>query len=345
MTPPGADLGIPTIQAALGGRYEVKRVIARGGMAIVYLAQDRELGRQVAVKVLDPDRSESQPMVAERFLREVRITAQLQHPNIIPLIDSGRVADLAYAVFPYVEGESLRDLLVRQPRVALADALLWAREIAEALEYAHQRGIVHRDIKPENILLSNGQAVVSDFGIAYAQYIALSEGVVTAVGDMLGTPAYMSPEQIEGKKVDGRSDIYSLGCMLYEMLAGHPPFNEPSIRLVLHSHLKSQPPPLEAADPGVPVPVAEIVRRAMEKKPGNRHETAGAMATAIRNVLGEPARSITPSAQQLAKSKPGRSAPWKQLRPQGAGGWLVLGALALGALALLALGLAFFDPA
>src|SRR5512147_393811 len=140
MTQPEADLAIPTIAAALGGRYDVKRLIARGGMAVVYLAQDRELGRQVAIKVLDPNRSGSLQMSADRFLREVRITAQLQHPNIIPLIDSGRVKGLAYAVFPYVEGESLRDLMLRQPRVPLADALLWAREIAEALEYAHQKG-------------------------------------------------------------------------------------------------------------------------------------------------------------------------------------------------------------
>ena len=335
MTQPEADLAIPMIAAALGDRYEVKRVIARGGMSIVYLAQDRELGRQVAIKLLDPSRAGSQLLSVERFLREVRITAQLQHPNIIPLIDSGRVKGLAYAVFPYVEGESLRDLLLRQPRVALADALLWTREIAEALEYAHQRGIVHRDIKPENILLSNGQAVISDFGVAYARHLAVAEGTMTGVGETLGTPAYMSPEQIEAGKVDGRSDIYSLGCMLYEMLAGHPPFDEPSVRKVLNAHLRSEPLPLEATIPDIPDRASQIVRRAMAKKPADRHETAGAMALAIRKVLGEPPRHITPSTQQLEEAKPRRFTPWEQLKPRGAGGWLLTGTLALLALVFL----------
>ena len=337
MTQPDADLAIPMIAAALGGRYDVKRVIARGGMAIVYLAQDRELGRQVAIKLLDPNRSGSQQLSAERFLREVRITAQLQHPNIIPLIDSGRVHGLAYAVFPYVEGESLRDLMLRQPRVSLADALLWAREIAEALEYAHQRGVVHRDIKPENILLSNGQAVISDFGVAYARHLAVAEGAMTGVGETLGTPAYMSPEQIEAGKVDGRSDIYSLGCMLYEMLAGRPPFDEPSVRKVLNAHLRKEPLPLEATITDIPDRVSQIVRRAMAKKPENRFETAGAMGLALRKVLGEPPRHITPSSQQLEEARPlRRTGPvWLRLKPTGAGGWLVLGALVLLALVLL----------
>lgn len=335
MTQPEADLGISMIQAALGGRYQVKRVIARGGMAIVYLAEDRELGRQVAIKLLDPNRSGSQQLSAERFLREVRITAQLQHPNIIPLIDSGRVRGLAYAVFPYVEGESLRDLLVRQPRVPLADALLWAREISEALDYAHNRGIVHRDIKPENILLSNGQAVISDFGVAYARHLAVAEGTVTGVGETLGTPAYMSPEQIEGEKVDGRSDIYSLGCMLYEMLGGRPPFDEPSVRRVLNAHLKSEALPIEALNPDVPDRVAQIVRRAMGKRAEDRYETAGGMAAALRKVLGEPPRSITPNPQQLTESLPKKSNPLLRLTPRGAGGWLVFGALVLLAAVLL----------
>ncbi|MBP2648511.1 MAG: hypothetical protein H6Q77_2135 [Gemmatimonadetes bacterium] len=330
MTQPEADLAIPMIAAAVGDRYEVKRVIARGGMAIVYLAEDRELGRQVAIKLLDPNRLGSRELSAERFLREVRITAQLQHPNIIPLIDSGRVKGLAYAVFPYVEGESLRDLLLRQPRVAMADALLWAREIAEALEYAHRRGIVHRDIKPENILLSNGQAVISDFGVAHARHLAVSEGVMTAVGETLGTPAYMSPEQIEADTVDGRSDIYSLGCMLYEMLAGRPPFDESSVRKVLNAHLKSEALPLEATVADIPDRVSQIVRRAMAKKPANRFETAGAMGLALRKVLGEPPRHVTPSAQQLEDARPRRPTPiWEQLKPRGAGGWMVLGTLAL----------------
>ena len=329
---PQASFHSGELQVALGARYTIERVIARGGMAIVYLAHDGELGRKVAIKLLDPERSSQ--LSAERFLREVRITAQLQHPNILPLIDSGRADGLAYAVMPFVEGESLRDLLHRTARVPLADALLWAREIAEALEYAHQRGIVHRDIKPENILLSNGQAVISDFGVAYARHLA-SQGALTGVGETLGTPAYMSPEQIRGEAVDGRSDLYSLGCMVYEMLAGHPPFDEPSVRKVLNAHLHSQPQPLETRAPETPERVVHLVRRAMAKVPADRFESSGAMAAALRRALGEPPRHATPSGAELAEAL-GQPPPLlKRLELSGAMGWLVL--LAAGLLALVLL--------
>ena len=328
MTEPGQPPLIQTgaLSLALGDRYTIKRVIARGGMAIIYLAEDKELGRQVAIKLLDPERSSH--LSAERFLREVRITAQLQHPNILPLIDSGRLEGLVYAVMPYVEGESLRDLLLREPRVPQAEALLWAREIAEALEYAHQRGIVHRDIKPENILLSNGQAVISDFGVAYARHLA-SQGALTGIGETLGTPAYMSPEQIRGEKVDGRSDVYSLGCMLYEMLTGRPPFDEPSVRKVLNLHLNTEATPVEVRNPDVPERIAQIVRKAMAKKAADRYETAGAMGSALRRVLGEPPRHSTPSGPELASQLPATPTLFERVPPSGAGGWLVLGALAL----------------
>jgi serine/threonine-protein kinase len=319
------------LQVALGERYAIERVIARGGMAIVYLAHDRELDRKVAVKLLDPERSSQ--LSAERFLREVRITAQLQHPNILPLIDSGRVDGMAYAVMPFVEGESLRDLM-RRTRVPLADALLWAREIAEALDYAHQRGIVHRDIKPENILLSNGQAVISDFGVAYARHMA-SQGALTGVGETLGTPAYMSPEQIRGEKVDGRSDLYSLGCMLYEMLSGRPPFDEPSVRKVLNQHLNSEPEPLAVRAPDVPERVVQLVKRAMAKSPADRFESTAAMAAALRRALGEPPRYATPSGPELAQALGGEPAGWRRFVPSGAMLWLVL--LGAGLLALVLL--------
>ena len=328
MTEPGPAPLIQTgaLSIALGDRYTIKRVIARGGMAIIYLAEDKELGRQVAIKLLDPERSSH--LSAERFLREVRITAQLQHPNILPLIDSGRLEGLVYAVMPYVEGESLRDLLLREPRVPQAEALLWSREIAEALEYAHQRGIVHRDIKPENILLSNGQAVISDFGVAYARHLA-SQGALTGIGETLGTPAYMSPEQIRGEKVDGRSDVYSLGCMLYEMLTGRPPFDEPSVRKVLNLHLNSDPTPVETRNPDVSERVAQIVRKAMAKKAPDRYESAGAMGSALRRALGEPPRHATPTGAELAAQLPTTPTILERIKPSGAGGWLVLGAIAL----------------
>jgi serine/threonine-protein kinase len=203
-------------------RYEIERVLGRGGMSVVYLARDRKLKRPVAIKVLDP--SVSKRIGAERFLREVRITATLQHPHILPLLDSGTIGDIVYSVMPYVEGESLRDRLVRESPLPMEEALLYAREIAEALEYAHQRGIVHRDVKPENILISGGVAVIADFGIARASHLP-GDANLTSLGVPLGTPAYMSPEQAAGRaEVDGRSDVYSLGCTLYEMLAGEPPF-------------------------------------------------------------------------------------------------------------------------
>jgi serine/threonine-protein kinase len=331
--PPGQDPDHSgELQRAIGDRYLIERVIARGGMAIVYLANDRMLERQVAIKLLDPERSSQ--LSAERFLREVRITAQLQHTNILPLIDSGRVDGLAYAVMPFVEGESLRDLLHRTARVPLADALLRAREIAEALEYAHQRGIVHRDIKPENILLSNGQAVISDFGVAYARHLA-SQGALTGVGETLGTPAYMSPEQIRGEAVDGRSDLYSLGCMVYEMLSGHPPFDEPSVRKVLNAHLHSEPEALETRAPETPERVVQLVRRAMAKAPAERFESAGAMAAALRRALGEPPRHATPSGAELAEALREKPPLLSRLKVSGALVWLVL--LAAGLLALVPL--------
>ncbi len=323
------------LQAALGDRYVIEREIARGGMAIVYLARDRDLGRLVAVKLLDPERSSQ--ISAERFLREVRITAQLQHPNILPLIDSGRVGTVAYAVMPYVEGESLRDLLRRSTRVPVASALLWTREIAEALDYAHQRGIVHRDIKPENILLSNGQAVISDFGVAHARHLA-SQGVLTGVGETLGTPAYMSPEQVRGEAVDGRSDLYSLGCMLYEMLAGRQPFDGPSVRRVLNAHLHERPEPLAALAPDTPERVVHLVQRALAKAPGERFESAGAMAAALRRALGEPPRSAT-STSSDATSPEGQPTSFlkRQLRGLGSWGWVVLLGVGVVVLAVLLL--------
>ncbi|HEX5818694.1 MAG TPA: serine/threonine-protein kinase, partial [Gemmatimonadales bacterium] len=206
------------VAEGLKERYDIERVVGRGGMSVVYLARDRKLKRPVAIKVLDP--SVSARIGTERFLREVRITATLQHPHILPLLDSGTIGDIVFSVMPFVEGESLRDRLDREGPLPAEDALLYAREIAEGLEHAHQRGIVHRDVKPENILISGGVAVISDFGIARASHLP-GDSNLTSLGVPLGTPAYMSPEQATGRtEVDGRSDVYSLGCTLYEMLSG-----------------------------------------------------------------------------------------------------------------------------
>jgi eukaryotic-like serine/threonine-protein kinase len=219
------------VQAALTDRYRVEREVGAGGMATVYLAQDLKHHRKVAVKVL---RAEVAAVLGpERFLREIAIAARLHHPHILPLYDSGRAEEFLFYVMPYVEGQSLRDRLTRERQLPLDDALQIAREVADALSFAHSQGVVHRDIKPENILLESGHAVVADFGIARAISAAGSERL-TETGIALGTPAYMSPEQAFGEAhLDGRSDIYALGCVVYEMLGGDPPFTGSSAQAIL----------------------------------------------------------------------------------------------------------------
>ena len=218
------------LRSVLAGRYTVERELGRGGMATVYLAHDVKHGRNVAIKVLRPELAAA--LGTERFLREIQIAAGLHHPHILPLYDSGELASaegppILYYVMPYVEGESLRDRLRREKQLPLADALQITREVGTALAYAHSRGVIHRDIKPENIMLDVGQAVVADFGIARAVAAAGGENL-TETGMSLGTASYMSPEQATASEVDGRSDVYSLGCVLYEMLAGEPPYTGPN---------------------------------------------------------------------------------------------------------------------
>jgi serine/threonine protein kinase len=217
------------LRAALADRYRIQRELGRGGMGTVFLAEDLKHHRRVAIKVLEPGLAAA--LGRERFLREIETVARLSHPHILPLHDSGEADGLLYYVMPYVEGESLQVRLSREKQLPLEDALKIAREVADALAYAHGHGVVHRDIKPGNILLQGGHAVVADFGLARVIASAVDPaaptgaGTLTAAGSALGTPAYMSPEQAAGSKdVDGRSDLYSLGCVLYEMLTGQPPF-------------------------------------------------------------------------------------------------------------------------
>jgi serine/threonine protein kinase len=242
------------LAAALEGRYVIEREIGSGGTAVVFRARDLRHQRLVAIKVLRPELARS--LGTDRFLREIRIAASLTHPHILPVHDSGEAAELLYYVMPYVEGESLRSRLVREGALPLDDALRIAREVADALSYAHSRGVVHRDIKPGNILLVGGHAVVADFGIATATDIGMDDETLTSPGLVIGTPAYMSPEQGRGEAlVDGRSDLYSLGCVLYEMLAGRPPFTGPSAQAVLAHHSQDTPEPLHSRRPSVPVEV------------------------------------------------------------------------------------------
>jgi serine/threonine-protein kinase len=267
------------IQGALGDRYHIERELGRGGMAVVYLAQDRKHHRRVAIKILKPELSQS--LGTERFLREIEIAAQLTHPHILPLHDSGEAGGLIYYVMPYVEGESLRDRLNREKQLPLEDALHVACEVADALSFAHAVGLVHRDIKPENVLFQAGHALVSDFGIARAISQAGGEHL-TETGMAVGTLAYMSPEQAAGAKdLDGRSDIYGLGCVLYEMLAGQPPYLTP--------HLRLRPPEagvsLAAARATVPATVDRIVAKALAIAPADRFATAARFREALERAL------------------------------------------------------------
>jgi aminoglycoside phosphotransferase (APT) family kinase protein len=255
---------------ALAGRYSVERELGRGGMSLVYLAHDDRLGRKVALKILRPELAAT--LGPERFLREIRVVAGLTHPHILPLHDSGEAAGMLYYVMPYVEGESLRHRLEREGSVPLEDALEIAREVADALEYAHQHDIVHRDIKPENILLQAGQAVVSDFGIARA--ISEARARVTGTGVAVGTPDYMSPEQASGGTVDGRSDVYSLGCVLYEMLTGTCPGAV--------SGGATQAPRISAVQPAIPIEVEAAIEEAMAQRPEERFPRAADFARALR---------------------------------------------------------------
>jgi len=267
------------IRAALQGRYQIEREAGRGGMATVFLAHDTRYDRPVAVKVLHPDLAAS--LGTERFLREVRITARLSHPHILPLLDSGESDGLLFYVMPFVEGESLRARLDRRGALPVTEALAIAREVADALDFAHGRGIVHRDIKPENILLDAGHALVADFGIARAADEAAADRV-TATGLAIGTPQYMSPEQAAADRdVDPRSDLYSLGCVLYEMLAGEPPFTGPTAQAIVARRLSTPAPSVRRARDSVPEAVDAVVQRSLARTPGDRYQTAAEFGAAL----------------------------------------------------------------
>ena len=268
------------VSALLEGQYKFGREIGRGGNAIVYLARDLQHSRDVAIKVIrqgvaDPDRR-------HRFLREVEISAQLRHPFVIPLIDSGEAQGTLFYVMPYVEGESLRDLLDREGALSLKSTLAVARDVAEALDFAHSQGIVHRDIKPENILLSGSHALVADFGIAMALEASGGTDRLTEKGVAVGTPAYMSPEQAgASERIDGRSDIYSLGCVVYEMLAGEVPYLGGTPRAILAKHLQAPVPDLTILRPGLSPAAQATMRRALAKVPVERFSNATEFVDAL----------------------------------------------------------------
>jgi serine/threonine protein kinase/tetratricopeptide (TPR) repeat protein len=280
------------LRVALADRYEIEREIGSGGMATVYVAEDLKHHRKVAVKVLRPELSAS--LGVERFVREIEIAANLTHPHILPLFDSGDAGGFLYYVMPFIEGESLRDRFMREQRLSVPDAVGIIDQVASALSHAHERGLVHRDIKPENILLAGDQAIVADFGIARAVEAA-GGARLTGTGIAVGTPAYMSPEQAAGDtNVDGRSDVYALGCVLYEMVSGRPPFEAPTPQALLLKHVVDTAPNLHTLDPNIPLFVERAVSRALAKEPAGRFKTPKDLAATLtsRTVVAPEGKSI-----------------------------------------------------
>jgi serine/threonine protein kinase len=276
------------LAAALKDRYLIEQELGRGGMATVYLASDQRHGRQVALKVLHPELAAG--LGPERFLREIKVAARLNHPHILPLFDSGEAAGFLYYVMPYVDGESLRARLDREHRLAVPETIEIARAVASALAYAHGCRVVHRDIKPDNIMLHQGEAMVTDFGIAKA-FAASGQETLTSTGLIVGTPSYMSPEQASGEiELDGRSDIYSLGCVLYEMLAGERPFLGHSARAILFKQVTEAPQSLRSLRADLPDAMEAVVARTLAKEPVDRYATAMELVQALNDQ-----REFTPS--------------------------------------------------
>jgi serine/threonine-protein kinase PknK len=292
------------LSTALAGRYTIERPLGEGGMATVYLAEDLKHWRKVALKVLRPELAAA--LGAERFVREIRTTANLRHPHILPLFDSGTAGqqdsgtEFLYYVMPYVQGESLRARLNRETQLPVDDALRITHEVADALHYAHGHGVIHRDIKPENILLEDGRAVVADFGIAQVVVGGSDGEKLTMTGMAIGTPHYMSPEQSSAETVDARSDLYALGCLLYEMLAGSPPFTGPTAQAVIARHLTDPVPRLATVRPTVPAHVTAAIERALAKSPADRY----ASVEEWRQALACPTPSLSVPVMAPAFFKP-----------------------------------------
>lgn len=286
---------VAQVRKALSGRYRIERVLGEGGMATVYLAHDEKHNRKVAVKVMRPELAAT--LGADRFLREVQVAAQLSHPNILPMFDSGESNGVLYYVMPYVEGETLKEHTAKEGQLSIGEAMRLGREVAEALAYAHARGIIHRDIKPGNILLQSGHALVADFGIARA--LGDEGEVLTKTGLAVGTPQYMAPEQATGEReVDGRADVYALGAVMYEMMAGEPPFTGPTARAIITRSLTEEPRSLTVSRAGFPALVNSAVMKALAKSPSDRYANAQQMADALDRALEGSRSGATPAVSE-----------------------------------------------
>jgi dipeptidyl aminopeptidase/acylaminoacyl peptidase len=326
---------IDNLTTALADRYHIEREIGAGGMATVYLAEDRKHGRQVALKVL---RSElASTMGPERFHREIAIAAKLQHPHIVPLHDSGEADGFLFYVMPYVEGESLRQRLDREGELPVGDAVRILRDVTDALAYAHQLGVVHRDIKPENIMLSGRHAMVTDFGVAKAVSEATGRNKLTTAGIALGTPSYMAPEQAAADpNVDHRADIYAVGAVGYELLAGRAPFVKNSPQEILAAHVTEAVEPVTKYRISVAAPLEELVMRALAKRPADRWQSANELADRLE-LLATPSGGMTPTATRPVSG-------WTEPPKRGSRLPLAIGAVAILALAVAAVVLAGRDP-
>jgi len=281
------------LQAALGTGYRLERELGGGGMSRVFVAEDVELGRKVVVKVLPPEMAAG--VNADRFRREIKLAASLQHPHIVPLLHAGRADDLVWYTMPLVEGESLRAKLARESELPVGEAVRILRDVADALAYAHAHGVVHRDIKPDNVLLSGHHAVVTDFGVAKAVSEATGASSLTSLGVALGTPAYMAPEQAAAEpNVDHRADLYALGAMAYEMLTGRPPFAGATAQAVLAAHVTQAPDPVTRHRTAVPPALASLVMRCLEKKPADRWQWAAEIHTQLET-MATPSGGMTPT--------------------------------------------------
>ncbi len=293
---------VKRLEAALGSAYRIEKELGGGGMSRVFLAEETQLGRQVVVKILPPELA--QGVNAERFRREIRLAASLQHPHVVPLLNAGQADDLFWYTMPFIEGESLRARLEREGELPVSVVTKLLRDVTDALAYAHERGIVHRDIKPDNILLTGSHAVVTDFGVAKAIASATGESSLTSVGVALGTPAYMAPEQAAADPhTDHRADLYAVGALAYEMLTGAPPF-EGLPQAVLAAHVTQAPEPVTQRRPAVPPPIATLVMRCLEKKPADRYQTAGELLAEIERFATPTQGTIPTTAVTLAV--PGR---------------------------------------
>jgi serine/threonine-protein kinase len=295
------------LSAALEGRYAIEREVGAGGMATVYLARDLKHDRQVALKVLRPELAAT--LGPDRFPREIRILAKLQHPHVLPLLDSGEASGFLYYAMPFVEGESLRQKLERDGQLPVHDAARILREVVDALAYAHAHGVLHRDIKPDNVMLSGRHALVTDFGVAKAVSDAGGEKLTT-VGVAVGTPTYMSPEQATGEvNIDHRSDIYAVGILGYELLTGQPPFTAPTAQAVLSAQVLERPKPVTERRQAVPAPLSDLLLRCLEKDPADRWQSAEEVLQALET-MATPSGGITPTSTRPVKTIDARrSAP------------------------------------